>query len=45
MVEPVYTSTMVGTDAICGTDWRANREINASVSTSYLTIFNKMCFR
>jgi hypothetical protein len=34
-----YTSTMIGIDAICVQGCRANRETNASVSTSYLIRF------
>jgi hypothetical protein len=41
MVELVYTSTMIGTGAICLRGCRANKETNASVSTSYLTKFHQ----
>jgi hypothetical protein len=34
-----YTSTMIGIGAICLQGCRANRETNASVSTSYLIRF------
>jgi len=35
-------STMIGIDAICVIGCRANKETNASVSTSYLRRFRRL---